>query len=217
MSIRIDNMIWWPNHHYNSEVGHWVPNRDGLRERIFDARNVGDYHFYQGVRSGRLNRNEFIALQMYQAETERLRAKFLADGVLDDNERRILQERQRELDRLYNTYIRGDYYPNYQVGYRNGDRMDSIVDQRMIDQYGRIYDGIRNGELTYREYNRLDNNLEAISRYRGYASAYGWNHNPFYKPYIHAALDYNNSLLNYYNNNFERQWWRYFVPAYGIV
>jgi hypothetical protein len=64
---------------------------------------------------------------MYQAETERLRAKFLSDGILDDNERRTLEQRQRELDRLYNTYIQGDYYPNYQVGgYRNGDRMDPI-------------------------------------------------------------------------------------------
>ena len=213
-------MIWWPyyNHHYNSEVGHWVPNRDGLINRLFDRRNVGDADFFREVRSGRLNRDEFIALQMYQAETERLRAKFLSDGILDDNERRILQQRQRELDRLYNTYIRGDYYPNYQVGgYRNGDRMDPNIDQRMIDQYGRIYDGIRNGELTFREYNRLDNNLEAISRYRGYASAYGWNYDPFYKPYIHAALDYNNNLLNYYNNNFERQWWRYFIPSYMIA
>jgi hypothetical protein len=33
MSIRIDNMIWY-NHHYNSEVGHWVPNRDITRENI---------------------------------------------------------------------------------------------------------------------------------------------------------------------------------------
>jgi len=208
---------WYHNYHYNTEVGHWVPNRNGLINRLFDARNVGDIDFYREARSGRLNRNEFIALQMYQAETERLRAKFLSDGILDPNERRILQERQGELDRLYNTYLQGDYYPNYQVGYRNGDRMDRIVDQRMIDQYGRIYDGIRNGELTFREYNRLDNNLEAISRYRGYASAYGWNYNPFYKPNLHAALDYNNNLLNYYNNNFERQWWRYFVPAYGIA
>lgn len=212
-------MIGWPyyNHHYNSEVGQWVPNRDGLINRMFDRRNVGDIDFYREARSGRLNRNEFTALQMYQAETERLRAKFLSDGILDDNERRILGERQRELDRLYNTYLQGDYYPNYQVGYRNGDRMDRIVDQRMIDQYGRIYDGIRNGELTYREYNRLDNNLEAISRYRGYASAYGWNYNPFYKPNLHASLDYNNNLLNYYNNNFERQWWRYFIPSYRIA
>lgn len=212
-------MIGWPyNYHYNSEVGHWVPNRDGLINRMFDRRNVGDIDFYREARSGRLNRDEFTALQMYQAETERLRAKFLSDGILDDNERRTLEQRQRELDKLYNTYIKGDYHPKYQVGgYRNGDRMDSIIDQRMINQYGRIYDGIRNGELTYREYRIVDNNLEAISRFRGYASAYGWNYNPLYKPYVHAALDYNSNLIYDYKHNFERQWWRYFIPSYMIA
>jgi hypothetical protein len=206
-------MIGW-NYHYNNEVGHWVPNRNGIRERLFDRRNVGNIDFYREARSGRLNRDEFTALQMYQAETEKLRAKFMTDGVLDDNERRILQERQRELDRLYNNYIEGDYHPRYQIGgYRNGDNMDPNIDRRMLEQYGRIYDGIRSGELTYREYNRLDNNLEAISRFRGYAGAYGLQYNPFYRPYIHGALDYNSNLIDNYNNNFERQWWRYFSPT----
>ncbi len=150
---------------------------------------------------------------MYQAETERLRAKFMADGVLDPNERRTLEQRQRELDRLYNTYVSGDYHPKYQVGgYRNGDKMDEGIDQRMINQYGRIYDGIRNGELTYREYSQVDNNLESISRYRGLAGAYGWNYNPMYKHLIHSALDYNSYLIYDYKHNWERQWWRIFNP-----
>jgi len=200
--------------YYNSEVGHWVP-RGGLINIISDRRKVGDADFYREARSGRLNRDEFTALQMYQAETERLRAKFLKDGILDANERRILEQRQRELDRLYNMYVKGDYHPKYQVGgYRNGDRMDPRVDKRMIDQYGRIYDGIRNGELTYREYNILDNNLEAISRYRelrGCGSAYECNRS------LHDRLDHNDSLIDYYSNNFEIQWLRDFVRAYGII
>lgn len=202
------------NYHYNREVGHWVPDRDELIHRLLDRRNVGDIDFYREARSGRLNRDEFTALQMYQAETEKLRAKFSADGVLDANERRTLEQRQRELDGLYNTYVGGDYHPRYQVGgYRNGDRMDAAIDQRMINQYGRIYDGIRNGELTYREYNHVDNNLEAISRYRGYAGAYGWNYNPMYKPLVHSALDYNSNLIYDYKHNWERQWLRYFLPV----
>jgi hypothetical protein len=205
--------------HYNSEMGHWIPNRNGIINEIFDRRNVGNADFYTEARSGRLNRDEFIALQMYQAETERLRAKFLSDGFLDHNERTVLAQRQRELDRFYNSYLEGDYYPRYQVGgYRNGDAMDHIVDRRMMDQYGRIYDGIRSGDLTYREYNILDNNLEGVSRHSGYylegvLRHNGWNYNPSYKPSLYPLLDYTNNLLNYYNNNFEREWWGNFVIA----
>jgi hypothetical protein len=210
-------MIGW---HYNLEVGHMVRDRIG----IFDKRNVGDADFYREVRTGRLNRDEFIALQMCQAETERLRTRFLSDGFLDDKERGILQERRRELDRLYNTYVRGDYHPRYQLGgyemeyevvgkgvKRTLEILGSGINQKMIDQYGRIYDGIKSGELSKREYNILDNNLEAISRYRGYAFGHGWVSDPLYHPYIHSALDYNNNLLNHYNNNFERRRSGFFI------
>ena len=200
---------------YNREVGHFVP----IFDNPFGRRNVGDADFYRETRTGRLNRDEFTSLQMYQAETERLRAKFMADGRLDENERRTLEQRQRELDKLYNMYVNGDYHPNYQVGgYRNGDRMYADIDARMKEQYGRIYDGIRSGELTYREYNIVDNNLEAISRYRGYAKAYGWNWDPSYRRILHDSLNYNSLMIDYYNNNWEKQWWKRIIdidPLYG--
>ncbi len=47
--MEVNKYVWgigFPyDYHYNSEVGHWVPNRDGLNHRLLDRRNVGDVRF----------------------------------------------------------------------------------------------------------------------------------------------------------------------------
>jgi len=213
---------------YIPEVNDWVRQRTGVG-RIFDQIQLNnirrdiylqggfDNALYNGVRSGRLNRDEFIALQMYQAETERLRQSFLRDGVLDERERRILQERHNDMLRLYHKYSTGDYHPRYQVGgMGQDDRIrNPLIDSQFVNQYGKIYDGIRSGDLTRREYHIVDNKLEAINRYRGYVGDF-----PLGRNYtcVRDALNYNNYLIDVYRNNWDRRFpdWIYGILGGGV-
>jgi len=210
-------MIGLPGYHYRyvRDTGDWVRvNNDPLIDAIqmvmirnqVAQRGGIDSVLYQDARNGRLNRNEFVALQAYQAETERLKAKFLEDGRLDENERRILQEREQNLYRLYAKYVSGDYHPRFNVGGLDdqGHLRNYGYDRQLTYQYGRIYDGITSGELTYREYNRLDNNLEVINRYRGWTGEFSNIFNP-YDP-VRSGFEYNRYLLDVYSNNWEREW-----------
>jgi len=226
-------MMGWPLYNYNyiHEVGDSVYKPGPLAplsERIIDSLNMSrtreeimnqggfDNALYNGVRENKINKDEFTALQMYQAETERLRQKFLQDGQLSDEEKRILQQRQDDLTRLYRKYVDGDYHPKYDLGGRDAQAnyRNYYYDKQVYDQYSKLYDGIRSGEITRREYLVTDNNLEAIQRYRGAVGEFQRLFDPdsrYQHSVLRNALSFNNTLIDYYNNNWERTWPSIFI------
>lgn len=192
------------------------PAIDNAAQLQVALRGGWDRVWFEDVKNGRLNRNEFVALQMYQAETERLKSKFLSDGLLDDRERNILESRRKDLLDLYKKYYHGDYNPSFNAGGIDdtGSFRNYIYDRKLEYQYGKIYDGIVSGQMTEREYLRADNNIESIQRYRGTIGEYprffsrisGIQHQ-----LLRNSIENNDRLIYYYNNNWEREWWRWIL------
>jgi len=177
----------------NERVMKFTNDRVDINNFLEDINQRGgfDSAFYAGIRSGSLNKDEFIALQMYKAETDRLRQSFEADGSLTNQEKQILKEREENLVRLYQKYISGDYHPKYQVGGmgEDGSTKSQSIDKEIMKLYGDMFDKTANRELTKEEFSHLNKKFEKFSELRG--------------KYGEEAMEEKNvaqKLANYYND-----------------
>jgi len=99
-----------------------------------------NYQLSNGVKNGSLNRQEFVSLNNYAQQTEKMKAKFLKDGDLSASERAILNSRQNGYDKNFQKYSTGDYHPRT-IG-------TTYEQNKMIGNSNRLYDGLRSGQIT---------------------------------------------------------------------
>lgn len=99
----------------------------------------------QGVRSGELNRRETGRLAKEQRDVRQLERAYKSDGELTRAERVDLHREQNEASRhIYNQKHDAQDRPAAAV-------RDPGVNQRQVNQTGRIVNGVKSGELTHEE------------------------------------------------------------------
>jgi tellurite resistance protein len=114
---------------------------------------------YEGVQSGQVTPREFNRLQTEQARIRGAEGRMKADGHLDPAERaRLNAMLDRSSGHIYraehNNQVAGPA-GNWQGPRQNWGRQGSI-DWREANQQNRIYQGLKSGQLTPQEFNRLE-------------------------------------------------------------
>jgi hypothetical protein len=116
---------------------------------------------YQGARTGQLNRAEFRRLENEETRVQRHELKARADGEFTPQERARIN---RELNRVSRDIYRQKHDQNTPgVG----------LERREANQEKRIYQGVQSGELTPKEYLRLQKEEERVDRHETKALADG--------------------------------------------
>lgn len=129
---------------------------------------------YQGVRSGKLNQNEFIDLATRlnhnveastAADSRPKTGQVFTDAAVDQQETIATQNRMAEYQKLLTEYQQGDQNPQQQL--RDG------VDGRQHEQLIQLYNGIRNGDIDAKEAVGSLRDSRGVSQARGQAEADG--------------------------------------------
>lgn len=168
---------------------------------VHQTKNRQSTNLMWGVKSGRINRDEFTYLGNYANETERLRGLYGKNG-LNPREKAILASRQRHYDRMYQRYSYGNYHPRV--------RARDDIQARQLNQLNRIYNGARSGSLTVGEGRYLLNRGKDISYRKGVYQRYG---NPWtgrlsgYERFkLHGALNRNSRNIFRLKHNWNFDW-----------
>lgn len=130
---------------------------------VNQRQNRQEKRIKSGRASGSLNRREATRLNRQQNALENKEARFRASGNgLSASERARLQHNQNQLSQnIYNQKhdVQNRWNtPNNQPGNQLFD-----INQTQKNQDKRIYNGVQTGELTQREYNRLDNQQDRFT------------------------------------------------------
>jgi hypothetical protein len=124
----------------------------------------------QGLRSGTLSVQEAAALEYRAAQIERYQSRALADGA-------VSAEELRRIDRMQDRFgrqIHREAHDN-ETGNPNSRSAQRFADDvaRNANQQNRIANGVRSGDLTYREAARLEYGQSHVNRRQAYAGADG--------------------------------------------
>jgi len=156
-----DNRVAAPGVNRQGPGPYWGPPA-GLDGREAYQQN----RINQGVQSGQLTPEEFNRLQREQARIRAAEARMRADGRLDPRERArlnaMLNRSGRDIYRAeHNRQVaapgRAWGQPHPYWGARPG------MPWRQANQQNRIYQGVRSGQLTPAEFNRLGNQQARIA------------------------------------------------------
>ncbi|MES2207462.1 MAG: hypothetical protein V4525_11810 [Pseudomonadota bacterium] len=144
-----------------------INERQGNQERRID----------QGIRSGELTPRETNRLEHGQEHVDRLENRAKADGRVTPQERERIEQVQNAQNRkIYEAKHNNTHDLNHN-GIVDGSHPVAhpapTIDQRQTHQERRIDQGIRSGELTPREANRLARGQEHIDRLENRAKADG--------------------------------------------
>ena len=157
------------------------------QQRIFD-----------GIRDGSLTRGEAARLERGEQRIERYEARARADGVVTAAERqrldRMLDHQSREIHRErtdnqrawggpsgwnHTGYDRDGWNQGHHYGWERGEHNGwggnhaSSFERRDGYQQNRIYNGVREGQITRGEFSRLENGEARINRAEARARADG--------------------------------------------
>ena len=124
-----------------------------------------------GLRSGEINVREAAELERRAGRIEQYQARALRDGTLSGEE-------TRRIDRMQDRFGREIYQQSHDAqrgnpDSRSAERMARDID-RSGDQQRRIAEGLRSGDLTYREAARLEQGQAQVSRRQAHAGADGY-------------------------------------------
>jgi hypothetical protein len=129
----------------------------------------GDDALIKGVKNGDLNKDEFKSLMDFRNETLRMQAEYQKSGISEE-EAAMLKSREEEFQRRYDGFVKGDLHPEVIAGGLTGDGKglrDAEIDRRMQEQADRMYDGMRNGSISYHEAKILMGEQKEASWVRG--------------------------------------------------
>jgi hypothetical protein len=114
---------------------------------------------YQGVQSGQLTPQEFNRLGEEQGRIQGVEARMKADGNLDPMElgrlNAMLDKGSQDIFRARHNDRPASQAVNWQQANPNLN-LPGSVDWREANQERRIYQGVRSGQLTPQEFNRLE-------------------------------------------------------------
>jgi hypothetical protein len=168
----------------------------------FDGKSMG---LINGVKSGSLNRDEFIGLNNAANGIQQRKAQFLADGNLDRKEQKALAKMEKAYNKTYNKYTHGDYHPQTQG--------NNPYQQQQINQSARIYDGLRGGGITAGEGNHLLGQQRGIA---GELGAFGANGiNPFEARALQGHLNQASGSIWNARHNWAADWGAPKFPHFG--
>ncbi len=166
-----DNRVAAPGVNRQGPGPYWGPPADLDGREAYQQNRIN-----QGVQSGQLTPEEFNRLQREQARIRAAEARMRADGRLDPRERArlnaMLNRSGRDIYRAeHNRQVaapgRAWGQPHPYWGARPG------MPWRQANQQNRIYQGVRSGQLTPAEFNRLGNQQARIRGAEGQMRADG--------------------------------------------
>jgi hypothetical protein len=120
----------------------------------------------QGVRSGSINRDEFMSLEKYDQQTHQMEGQFMRDGNLSPEEKQILDSRMAQSNQMMNMYSSGDFHPFSQAPM-------NPMQARMDNQLNSTYSGIRDGSLGGAKFFSGDEGAQSLNRLGDISTNYG--------------------------------------------
>ena len=120
----------------------------------------------QGVRSGAINRDEFMAMEKFDQQTRQMEGQFMRDGRLSAEEKQILDSRMNQNNQMMNMYSTGDFHPFSQAPM-------NPMEARMDRQLNSVYSGIRDGSLGGAKIFSGDEGARSLNRLGDISTNYG--------------------------------------------
>jgi len=147
----------------------------------------------QGVQSGRLNRDEFLALSATNNGLSEMRGQFAKDGI-SVGEQLMLNQAADRFERMEMAYMNGDYHPTV--------RTKNPEAARQMAQSGAIFDGLQSGSLNTNESVRLLGEQTNIAELSGRLNQGGLN--PYERWGLNQRLDQAGSNIFEMRHNWDR-------------